>query len=248
MLAAAFAAQAQNIALKVNVFEELLRQAQSMPIDNAKMILGSTMNALGKNPKDYRKAVELAERRLGNPADSLHNEELYIALLENITSDYVLSSNEKIRPTLLLQNARKNRIGTLATDIDFVTRDGKKQTLYEISSPLTLILFNDAECEACELVLNRLESSKTINSLIDSGKLTLLTINTGNNKSAWNKKAYPPKAINGWNKSGSIDEKGLYDLPSTPLFYLLDNDKKVLLKNEPSLNAVEKRLQREERQ
>ena len=54
MLAAAFAAQAQNIALKVNVFEELLRQAQSMPIDNAKMILGSTMNALGKNPKDYR--------------------------------------------------------------------------------------------------------------------------------------------------------------------------------------------------
>ena len=230
MLAAAFAAQAQNIALKVNVFEELLRQAQSMPIDNAKMILGSTMNALGKNPKDYRKAVELAERRLGNPADSLHNEELYIALLENITSDYVLSSNEKIRPTLLLQNARKNRIGTVATDIDFVTRDGKKQTLYEISSPLTLILFNDAECE------------------VDSGKLTLLTINTGNNKSAWNKKAYPPKAINGWNKSGSIDEKGLYDLPSTPLFYLLDNDKKVLLKNEPSLNAVEKRLQREERQ
>jgi hypothetical protein len=111
-----------------------------------------------------------------------------------------------------------------------------------------ILAYCDAECEACELVLNRLESSKTINSLIDSGKLTLLTINTGNNKSAWNKKAYPPKAINGWNKSGSIDEKGLYDLPSTPLFYLLDNDKKVLLKNEPSLDAVEKRLQREERQ
>ena len=248
MLAAAFTAQTQNIALKVNVFEELLRLAQYMPIDNAKMILGSTMNALGKNPKDYRKAVELAEKHLGTPTDSLHNEELYIALLENITSDYVLSSNEKIRPTLLLQNARKNRIGTVAADIDFVTKDGKKKSLYEIKTPLTLIFFNDPECDACEQVLKRLADSKTINQLVTNGKLTLLTMYSGNNKGAWNKKAFPAAAINGWNKSGSIDEKGLYDLPSTPLFYLLDNDKKVLLKNEPSLNAVEKRLQREERQ
>ncbi|MBQ5465799.1 MAG: hypothetical protein IIT60_00970, partial [Muribaculaceae bacterium] len=42
----------------------------------------------------------------------------------------------------------------------------------------------------------------------------------------------------------AIDGEGLYDLPSIPLFYLLNRDKRVLMKNEASLNRVLHALER----
>ena len=48
--------------------------------------------------------------------------------------------------------------------------------------------------------------------------------------------------INGWNQSQQIEYAELYDLPTLPCFYLLDKDYTVLIKNEGSLNKVEKVL------
>ncbi|MBQ4366469.1 MAG: DUF5106 domain-containing protein [Muribaculaceae bacterium] len=243
---ACLSAGAQMKALNTEMFEELLRQANAQPIGNAKLLLSSTVNALSSNPKAYRKAIEVAEKRLSTPTDSLHNEELYIALLENAINNYVLSGGEKERPRLLLENAKRNRIGTVAADIDYVTRDGKKHLMSEITSPLTLVYFNDPDCDACEQVKERLGTSALVRDMVNSGKLTVLAIYTGADQKLWKKTDYPQTVINGWNKSASIEDNGTYILPSMPLFYLLDSDKKVLMKNEPSLKRVEERLQQEQ--
>ena len=182
-------------------------------------------------------AIDYAESHLGNPADGQHNEQAYLDLLEQIAASGHLTGDDALRPQYLLEDARKNRIGSAAADFDFVTADGVEHRLSDYQAPEILIYFNDPDCDACRLVKARLDTCQAIKQRVESGSLAVIAVYTLDDEQAWRRATYPSYMVNGWNRSQSIDD-GLYSLPSMPLFYLLDSDKKVLLKNEPSLNAV----------
>lgn len=234
---------AQFQGIDVDKLALLVQQASTLPRDNALLVMNSTMTALSENPMGYRKALEFAETRLGNPADSLHNEDLFIACLEHATKSYVLGNSEKDRPRLLLEAARKNRIGTPAADIEYVTADGKSHHLTEACEQYTLVYFNDPDCDACEKVKTRMAQSQTLKSYVDQGLLKVVAIYPEDNQKLWKKATYPTWMVNGWDKKQQIENDGTYMMPaSLPVFYLLSPDKTVLMKNEPSLNRIEAAL------
>lgn len=220
-------------------FISLVGQTKKMPHDNAMMIIGQTMQVLSNNPKGYRKALDIAINRLGDPTDSIHNEEALIAILTNASESVVLSTNERLRPKALLESALKNRIGTAATDIDYLTADGKSHNLLNNDNCYTLVYFNDPDCDACAKVKENLAASVAIKQAVETGQLKVVAINPMNNEKEWKKVQMPAWVVNGWNKSQTINN-GNYDLPTLPIFYLLGRDNTVLLKNEASLKKVEK--------
>jgi hypothetical protein len=184
--------------------------------------------------------MELAEKRFSDSADPIHNEALYMAVLKHATEKYVLSGAEKERQRLLLEGAKKNMVGSIATDFDFITADNKTtRHLKELVADNILIYFNNPDCESCEKVKERLQSSELINSLVNKKKLIVLGIYPYEDGKLWKKSKYPSMMINGWNESRQIENLELYDLPTLPCFYLLDSQYKVLIKNEGSLNKVE---------
>ncbi len=224
-------------------YNEFLEQIVTMGGSNTELLLKATMESLAKDPKGYRQMMELAERRFSNPADELHNEALYMIVLSHASENYVLSGAEREKQRLLLEGAKKNMIGTVANDFDYVTPNDKAvHHLKDLHADNILIYFNNPDCESCEAVKERLAGNELINQLVNDKKLVVLAIYPYEDQKLWKKAKYPTMMINGWNKSQQIEYAELYDLPTLPCFYLLDKDYKVLIKNEGSLNKVEAKL------
>lgn len=221
-------------------FNDYLEQVHLMGGSNAEFLITTTMESLAKDPKAYRQMMELAERRFSDPADPIHDENLYIAVLTHAAEKYVLSGAEKEKQRLLLAGAMKNRVGSVAADFDYVVpKDKTVHHLKDLKANHILVYFNDPDCNACETIKQRLASSELINQLVTDGKLIVLAIYPFDDQKLWKKTRYPNMMINGWNQSRKIENGELYDLPTLPCFYLLDKDYKVLMKNEGSLNKVE---------
>jgi len=221
-------------------YNTYLEQVVTMGGNNAEMLITATMESLSKDPKAYRQMLELAERRFSDPTDPIHNEALYLAVLQHATNNYVLSGAEKEKQRLLLAGAMKNRVGTVAADFDYITTKGNDlHHLKDLKADHILIFFNNPDCESCQLIKDRIASSELINQLVNEKKLIVLAIYPYDDGKLWKKAKYPSLMINGWNKSQQIEQLELYDLPTLPCFYLLDKDYKVLVKNEGSLNKVE---------
>ncbi|MBR5726118.1 MAG: DUF5106 domain-containing protein [Muribaculaceae bacterium] len=224
-------------------FNDYLEQMAQLPQRNAEFMMKATMETLVSNPKAYRQMMELAERRFSDAADPIHNEGLYLQVLKHATENYVLSGAEREKQRLLLEGAKKNMIGSVAADFDYITPGNKKVChLKDLKADNILVYFNNPDCESCETVKERLANNELINQLVNNKKLIVLAIYPYDDNKLWKKSNYPKMMINGWNQSRSIEQGELYDLPTLPCFYLLDKDFKVLIKNEGSLNKVEAKL------
>lgn len=224
-------------------YNEFIEQMAQMPQRNAEFMMNATMETLSKDPKAYRQMMELAERRFSDPADPIHNEGLYMAVLKHVTEHFVLSGAEKEKQRLLYEGAKKNMQGSIATDFEYVTtKDKTVHHLKDLKADNILIFFNNPDCESCETVKQRLPENEFINQLVKDNKLIVLAIYPYEDGKLWKKTKYPSMMINGWDQSQNIEKNELYDLPTLPCFYLLDKDYKVLIKNEGSLNKVETML------
>ena len=241
-IAAWFNAQAQSMPAPEK-YNQLLIQIAKLDQTRAEFLMNATMETLAKDPKGYRQMMELAERRFSDAADSLHNEGLYMAVLKHATENFVLSGAEIEKQRLLLEGAKKNMIGTVAADFDYITPNDKAtHQLKDLKADHILVYFNNPDCESCELVKERLATNETINQLVNSKKLIVLAVYPYDDQKLWKKTKYPKMMINGWNQSRIIENGELYDLPTLPCFYLLDKDYRVIIKNEGSLNKVEAKL------
>lgn len=237
-----FTAQAQSVPApeKYNTFIEQMAQLEQ---PKAEFLLNATLETLSKDPKAYRQMLDLVEKRFSDAADPLHNEGLYMTALKHATEKFVLSSAEKEKHRLLLEGAKKNMIGSIAADFDYITpKDKNEHRLKDLKADYILIYFNNPDCESCETVKERLSNNELINKMVNENKLIVLAIYPYDDQNLWKKSSYPKMMINGWNKSRQIEYAELYDLPTLPCFYLLDKDYKVLIKNEGSLNKVEAKL------
>lgn len=234
-----FNSQAQSMPVPERLNDYLVMVSQ-MEQPKAEFLMRQTMETLVKDPMKYRQMMELSERRFSDAADSLHNEGLYMVVLKHACENFVLSSAEKEKQRLLLEGAKKNMPGSIATDFDYVTtKDKAVHHLKDLQADNILIYFNNPDCLSCETVKERLANSELINQLVKEKKLIVLAIYPYEDGKLWKKTEYPSMMINGWNQSQQIEGNELYDLPTLPCFYLLDKEYKVLIKNEGSLKKVE---------
>ncbi len=178
--------------------------------------------------------------QMGNPLSTQHDEVLYVHALRQLTSPQSgLSEDELMRPRLLLELALKNQMGDVAADFAFVAADGTQRTLHaEAGAPLNVVYFNDPDCDACKRVKSRLDTDTLMRAMVSEGRLKVIAIYTLDDEDAWRAAHYPDYMLNGWDQAGAVEGDELYNLPVMPLFYVLDQEHRVLLKNEPSLNRV----------
>ena len=159
-------------------------------------------------------------------------------LIEHASSASCLNERERMRPTSLLEVVRKNAPGSVANDINYETLDGTRHKMSDISTPYTLIYFNDPECLSCAKVKERLDTTTLLKNMVSDSTLTVVGIYTLDNVEEWKLEPFPDYIINGWDFEQKVEGEQTYDLMTLPMFYLLDREKRVILKNEASLNRV----------
>ncbi|MDE7149142.1 MAG: DUF5106 domain-containing protein [Bacteroidales bacterium] len=192
------------------------------------------MRCAERDTDAYRLLAGLAEKYLYEPNSPMRQEDYLIWFLEEITRAPVLDALEKRRPAWLLSAARKNRPGMPAADFAYLTRDGRRQTLYGTPSAERLLLvFYDPLCEHCAEILGELQRTPSVTAAIRDGRLTVLAVYADADRAAWDstKHRLPAGWQVGFDAPGDIQRHRLYALPAMPVFYLLDPAKTVLLKD-----------------
>jgi hypothetical protein len=176
---------------------------------------------------------KLSERYLYNPDSPVYDEEKYIPFLQRELKSSLPNEAEKIRPEFLLKNVMKNRTGQVANDFTYTLINGHTGTLHAINADYTLLYFHDPECEDCLMLTKKLTASPVINERIGQEKLNVLAVYPNDDTVSWKEHAsiIPNSWIYARDAEEKINTEGIYDVKRFPAIYLLDKDKKVLLKD-----------------
>lgn len=214
---------------------KLILKSDSLSLQTGLSLL---FNNIKHDDKALNSVTSLINTYLNNPASPVRDTGHYIDFLNALLSvDSIPFSIREIEEERL-RIASLNRPGIIATDFKFIDRDGKHDSLHNINGNKTLLIFFDPECSHCSAILNYIAKNPRINSAINDERLTVVAIYAEGKKDVWeNAKGAMPSAWKiGYDMSDILDNE-LYDLPAMPTLYLLDSDKRVLLKD-PDANYL----------
>ncbi|MCL2650016.1 MAG: DUF5106 domain-containing protein [Candidatus Azobacteroides sp.] len=178
---------------------------------------------INDNPALLGYFVSLFDKYLYNPNSPIRNEELYMFVLQYLSQSPAVDETNKMRYSSRLAMLSKNRVGEIATDFEYILRNGKKNKLSNIEAEYIIIFFNNPDCHDCARVKNILSSTSYPG-------VKILAIYPDKDLSVWEKTVYPESWINGYNNE-TISQ--LYDLKAIPTLYLLDRNKRIILKDAP---------------
>lgn len=175
---------------------------------------------------------ELAEQYLADRESPMRSEAHYVLFLESYLRLPGLSEVSRVRPAFQLEEALKNRPGTVAADFAYVDRAGQRQTLHGQSASRLLLVFYNPDCDHCVETLQWLQENEPIQSLLKKRELAILALYTEDNQALWDetKSSLPQNWLVGMDADNIVGQ-GLYAFPAMPVMYLLGADKTVLLKD-----------------
>lgn len=183
----------------------------------------------------------VAEVVLHDPNSPLRNDEYYIPVLESILQSPLLNEYERIAPEYDLEIARKNRIGTIANDFVYTLADGSSHRMHDIEASYTILMFSNPGCPMCREIMEEITSSPLLNELTERGDLRTLSLYPDEDLEAWHEhfEDMPTSWIRAYDKGQKITLERLYNLSAIPALYLLDNQKRVIIKDGTSVPQIE---------
>lgn len=185
--------------------------------------------SLKPDVQDYFMAV--AKKYLAESQSPVFNEELYIMMLQSLLSSDMLDSARRDKYSAILDTEMKNRVGEVATDFEFMLRDGERGRLSEINAKYILVFFSDPDCDRCNSVKTQIDASAVVRIKLLLGDLALLSVCVEGDTDAWKRIKTPDEWIDACDEKCAIYDQELYDIPGLPSFYLLDSSHRVILRD-----------------
>jgi thiol-disulfide isomerase/thioredoxin len=175
----------------------------------------------------------LYEKYLYDPNSPMRNDELYIPVLQTLLASETISEADNIRLAHQLEIALRNRVGERATDFAYTLPNGQTSTLHRMASDYTLLFFYNPDCHNCKEVAALLQASPVIARLMEEKRLKILAVYPDEDLRAWRTHLpdIPQEWINAYDDGARLKEDEAYDLKAIPTLYLLDKEKRVLLKD-----------------
>ncbi len=186
-----------------------------------------------KTNKVYSYFLDLYKKYLYDANSPMRDDEYYIPVVECILKDTINDLTTKERAKFSLMMMQKNRKGNVATNFTYTLQSAKQRTLHQIKSEYTLLMFYNPDCHACSETINYLKQSKIINTLLAERRLNIFAFYPDDDLSIWKKHLsdIPETWINSHDQKQEVENKLLYDVKAIPSLYLLDKEKRVLLKD-----------------
>ena len=179
--------------------------------------------------------VRFFDKYYYNPNSPMRNEDVYCHFISRYASYEGLSDVEKGKYEREARLCALNRVGTKAADFRFADRMGSVRRLYDIDAELTLLFFSNPGCEACMNIINVLREDPVISSMVASGRLAVVNVYIDEDIQAWRSymPVYPDEWYNGFDPDMVIRNNEMYHVRAIPSLYLLDSEKRVIMKDAP---------------
>jgi len=126
---------------------------------------------------------------------------------------------------------KPNLIGNKAPDLKLVSPNNEYYRLSEVYAPLTILVFWEPECGHCKKEIPRLKE-EVWNKYYDKG-VKIFAVYTQHEKEPWTsfiEEHQLEEWINVNDPYNQSNFRNLYDIYSTPVIYILDQDKKIVAK------------------
>ena len=189
--------------------------------------------------RDY--FATLTEKYLGDSESPLHNDLLYAQFLDVMSANKFASMAERTRNEYMARNLKKNLPGTTATDFVYIDRNNQQHQLYNLKAKYTLLYFYDPDCDHCH------ETAAQIATMPETSSpaISVLAIYPYSDSDMWKtkKSRMPATWTEGYSPDGQITTDDIYYIKSVPSVYLLDEQKRVVLKN-PSITLLQNTLRK----
>ena len=213
---------AVNDAVKVYSFP--MQWADKVEVDKS---LDKLLAQLQKNPTLLVQFTKAAEEALYGPRANMWIDEVYLKFLSTAMKNKKISKARKERYSRHIEQLEKTKIGETAPSFDFVTPTGNPGK-YEPIGVFTIIEFGDPDCDDCRHAKLKMETNVKFSSLVDRGLVNILFI-VPDPEEGWQTKltGFPSNWVVG--ASDSISDE--LDLRSTPSFYVVDKEGKLIAKN-----------------
>ena len=157
--------------------------------------------------------------------DNLYSRILSSALESNVSVDVKndLRAKQKV--------VSQNQLDGVANDFDVEDKAGERFSLSAIKAQYLLLFFSNPICSICDNTEKLMSASEPLNLMLSDGILKVLVVcPEENNYDGWFNHKYPDNWMSGFDITGVISSNRLYDIQYYPSFYLLDEAKKVLMK------------------
>lgn len=179
--------------------------------------------------------ADLADKYMYDVNSPLRNEEYYLHYAVRLASYEGFSEEEKGRYAHRVEGCSLNRLGQKAADFRFADKRGRMHTLHGIEAPYTLLFFSNPGCEACMNIINMIKEEPKVEEMISAGRLAVLNIYIDEDLQGWMDymPVYPDSWHNGFDPDLVIRNDNLYNVRAIPSLYLLDDEKRVILKDAP---------------
>jgi len=225
----------------VNAYRQYAQIVCSIPLAEGIKAQGSFVSKLialeRSNPSNtvFETAVKFAEEVFYGVNSDFRNEELYLPIASALAEFEMIDPATRGRYAAEVKNCSKNRIGAPAADFRYTTNTGKHSTLYRTKGEFTLIFFSNPGCTACKEIIEELGRSLRVQKLLSEKRLSVINIYIDEDLTEWYKymPIYPEEWINCYNEDLQIRGEELYDVRAIPSLYLLDSEKRVILKDAP---------------
>ena len=220
-------------------FVTLLAAADSLQTAEAAHIFAQRMMT---EPAAATPYIDIIDHYLRDPLSPLRDDRIYAALTGAILSlpGNALTAETKARLTDARQLAMLNMSGIVANDFTFADNAGKEYRLYDIKAQYLVLYFYDPECAECRQLKDRVIQSP----VLQDERIKVVRIYPEEDANAWTKAArnLPPAWTDGRVTGGALASQRIYWFAQMPSFYLLDTDKRVVLKD-ATLDQLEHKLQ-----
>ena len=191
----------------------------------------------------------LAQQVIHDPNSPLRNDEFYIPVMQAVLASPYYDEYERIGPAYDLAMASQNRLGQRANDFRYTTADGATRRMYDIRAEYLLLFINNPGCNMCKTVREAISASPMLNELIERGKLKVLALFPDEDLTEWQeyRPQIPARWINAYDKGCVVRDRELYDLKAIPALYLLDRDKRVMVKDAVDVGLIEWAIDHDDR-
>ena len=196
----------------------LMGNADSIQTATSASIFANRLMTVPRSSIMRKVFKNMAEHYLDNPYSPMRNDRTYATLIEAIAAmpDSIISSTERIKLLDKSRLLRLNLPGNTASNFTLTTPDGRERSLQEINADLLLLYFYDPDCEQCKETQRHMEQS----GIFKDKRLQILRVNPTD-----------------YDLAGRL----LYWFDRMPSLYLLDKDKRVILKD-ATIEETEEKL------
>ena len=188
----------------------------------------------------YLMMEEIVSRYLYDPNSPVRNEDLYLPYVEGLATSPC--TREVARPgyEYELRMCSLSPTGSVAPDFRFTDAGGRTRRLHDVRAQTTLLFFSNPGCQACQEIIQTLQAIPGIDARIRRGALAVVNVYIDEEIDKWREYEpnYPRNWLCGYDPDGLVRSDRLYNVRAIPSLYLLDADKRVLLKDAPVERVV----------